>query len=173
MMMNKRRVVAVLWLVVMVCSLYGFPEVRLEDQFRGAHTPETLFEGKLLVLIGGDQRRTDGHIRAWAERLAQVCANGARIVGLTNLRGLPFFVSKNSVRSSLKKNLPGVPVLTDWSGTGYKQFGFIRGQVNLHVYSPDRQLVASFTGTLTEELAQNVVAVIERALSKPREKVGN
>lgn len=166
--MNKRAKAVILFLVAMVCSLQGFPEVRMEDQFRGPHTSESLFDGKLLVLIGGDQRRTDGHIQAWAERLTQVCANRARIVGLANLRGLPFFVSKNSVRSSLKKKLPVVPVLCDWSGAGFKQFGFIRGQVNLHVYSPDRQLVGSFTGSLTEERAKNVVAVIERALSRPR-----
>ncbi len=144
-----------------------FPEIKLEDQFRTAHTPDSLFalasSGQALVLIGGDQRRTDDQIRNWANRLKTALGERVRCVGLANLRGLPFFVSKNSVRSSLKKKLSDVLVLCDWNGAGFKQFALVRRQVNVLVYSRTRTLVGTVTGNPDEERVKAVTALVERA----------
>lgn len=142
-----------------------FPDIRLEDQFRSAHSPDSLFNeastGRPLVIIAGDQRRSDENIRAWVNLLKGTLGDRVRFIGLANLRGLPFFVSKNSVRSSLKKKLPDVLVLCDWKGDGFKQFAFVRGQMNVRVYSRSRALVGSITGTADVERAKAVVALID------------
>ena len=148
-------------------STQGFPDIQLEDQFRTAHTPDSLFSGVNsalpLVLIAGDQRRTDENIRVWVNLLKGSLGNRVQDVGLTNLRGLPFFVSKNSVRSSLKKKLPDVAVLCDWNGEGFKQFACVRKQMNIHVYSAARKLIGSFTGTPVDERVKAVAALVEVA----------
>ena len=151
--------------LLVALALHAIPEFRLEDQFRSIQTPELLFTGTPVVLVAGDQRKTDRHIQAWGERLQIALGNRVRVIGLSNLRGLPFFVSKNSVRSSLKKNLPKIPVLCDWNGSAYKQFGFIRGQVNAHVFAVNRNLIGSLTGTPSEDRVQTALALIERSLS--------
>ncbi|MBU1105583.1 MAG: hypothetical protein KKB51_02860 [Candidatus Riflebacteria bacterium] len=84
-------------------------------------------------------------------------------VGVANLRGLPFFVSKNSVRSSLKKKMPYVLVLCDWKGDGFKQFACVRRQMNVQVYSTARTLVGSVTGTPFDERAKAVTALVDLA----------
>lgn len=145
----------------------GFPEIRLEDQFRTAHSSDSLFadanSGRPLVIIAGDQRRTDENIRAWVNLLKGALGDRVRCVGLANLRGLPFFVSKNSVRSSLKKKMPDVLVLCDWNGDGFKQFACVRRQMNVQVYSMARALVGSVTGAPDDERVKAVVALVELA----------
>lgn len=145
----------------------GFPQIQLEDQFRTAQTPDTLFgagdAARPLVVIAGDQRRTDEHIRAWANALTVAVGARVRCVGVANLRGLPFFVSKNAIRSSLKKKLADVLVLCDWNGAGFKQLACNRGQVNVQVYAQTRTLVGSVTGTADSARVKEVVALVERA----------
>ena len=146
-----------------------FPDLQMEDQFRVAHTNDSFFSGpgsdRPLVLIAGDQRRTDDNIRAWVNLLKGPLGDRVRYVGMANLRGLPFFVSKNSVRSSLKKKLPDVQVLCDWNGDGFKKFAFVRRQTNVQVYSRTRALVGSVTGKPDDQTASAVISLVERALS--------
>lgn len=151
--------------VPVASSTAGFPDIRLEDQFRTSHDPDSLFaeanSGRPLVVVAGDQRRTDENIRAWVNLLKGLLGDRVRFIGVANLRGLPFFVSKNSVRSSLKKKLPDVPVLCDWKGDGFKQFAFVRGQMNVQVYSSSRALVGSVTGSADNERARAVAALLD------------
>lgn len=144
-----------------------FPEIKIRDQFRIEHTTQSLFSGKSpirpLVLIASDQRQTEKYIQTWTTLLKETLGERVHFVGLANLRGLPFFVSKNSIRSSLKKRLPNVPVLCDWNGSGFKELACVRGEQNVHVYSSDRKLVGSITGKASAETAKAVAELVERA----------
>lgn len=146
-----------------------FPDMQMEDQFRVAHTHDSLFSGagsdRPLLLIAGDQRRTDDNIRAWVNLLKGPLGDRVRYFGMANLRGLPFFVSKNSVRSSLKKKLPEVQVLCDWNGDGFKKFAFVRRQTNVQIYSRTRALVGSVTGKPDDQTASAVISLVELALT--------
>ncbi len=145
-----------------------FPDMQMEDQFRVPHTHDSLFSSESarpLILIAGDQRRTDDNIRAWVDLLKGSLGDRVGYIGMANLRGLPFFVSKNSVRSSLKKKLPDVPVLCDWNGDGFKKFAFVRRQTNVYIYSRTRSLVGSVTGKPDDENAKAVISLVELALT--------
>ncbi len=145
-----------------------FPDMQMEDQFRFAHTHESLFSSESarpIVLIAGDQRRTDDNIRAWVNLLKVSLGDRVSYLGMANLRGLPFFVSKNSVRSLLKKKLPEVQVLCDWNGDGFKKFAFVRRQTNVQVYSRARALVGSVTGKPDDQTASAVISLVELALT--------
>ncbi len=74
-----------------------FPDMQMEDQFRVPHTHDSLFSSESarpLVLIAGDQRRTDENIRAWANLLKGSLGDRVTYVGMANLRGLPFLCRK-------------------------------------------------------------------------------
>ena len=171
------------------CSLRGFaapptaantiefPEIKIRDQFRIEHTTESLFPGKKsslpLVVIASDQRQTEKYIHNWVNLLQEALGDRIQYVGLANLRGLPFFVSKNSIRSSLKKKFPNIPILCDWKGKGFQQLACIRGQQNVQVYSIDRKLAGSITGKADEESLKKVIALIERASKTAELKTEN
>lgn len=174
------------WLILLICSVFwsgaafaatppaikDFPDIKVRDQFKIEHSVDSLFSLQNstgpLVLIAGDQRRSDRDIQDWVNLLKESLGNRVQYIGLANLRGLPFFVSKNSVRSSLKKRMPDVPVLCDWKGEAFKQFAFVSRQQNVHVYSIERKLIGSVTGKASAETAKAVAELVERASAVSR-----
>ncbi len=138
----------------------GFP---LEDQFLKKHTWQSLFSGKTLIIIGGDQRKTAEYSKAWKAGLDPVLGQRVRIIGLANLDGVPFFVSNNSIRESLRESVPALPVLCDWDGKAFEALGMTPDTITVLVFRKNGTLAGRVTGLVTAAGVTRVQALVETA----------
>jgi hypothetical protein len=131
----------------------------LEDQHEKTHRAEGIFD-RPVVIVAGDQRKTDEDIRDWAKALRPLTGSKIRIVGLADLDGVPFFVPNGSVRSGIRETNPDTIVLCDWEGEVFEKFGFKTELPNVHVYDATGQLVGKVTGTATETRVSMVAKLL-------------
>jgi len=136
----------------------GFP---LDDQFQKKHTWQSLFNGKILIIIGGDQRKTAEYSKAWKAQLDPVVGQKARIIGLANLDGVPFFVSNNSIRENLRESVPGLPVLCDWDGKAFEALGMTPDTITVLVFRKNGTLAGRVTGLVTTAGVTGVQALVD------------
>jgi hypothetical protein len=133
----------------------------LDDQFQHSHRRADIFGAGAVVIIGGAQRKTPDAMHAWSESLRTRAPDGTRIYGLSNLKKLPFFVPKSSVRKNLAELLPNTPVLLDWKGKVYPGLGFPAGAVvSVGVFSASGELLGMVTGEHTPSRLDEVVALL-------------
>ena len=83
----------------------------LDDQFGRAHRQANVFGDGAVVMLAGAQRQAPDAMRAWERALRTRVPDGTRIVGLSNLKRLPFFVPKGVVTKGLA-NQPGATLST-------------------------------------------------------------
>ncbi len=133
----------------------------LEDQFGRTHRQAEVFgDGPVVVLAGAQRQAPDAMLR-WKHALRTRVPEGTRIIGLSNLKRLPFFVPKGVVTKGLAEQLPNIPVLCDWKGRVYADLGFPAGAViSVGVFSPSGDGLGIVTGEHAESRLSEVVALL-------------
>jgi hypothetical protein len=135
----------------------------LDDQFERPHRSADLFKDGPVVIIAGAQRKTPDAMQAWDRALRAGAPEGTRLFGLSNLKKLPFFVPKGSVRRNLAEMLPKTPVLMDWKGKVYPSLGFPTDAViSVGVFSASGKRLGLVTGEQDASRLQEVIGLISR-----------
>ena len=131
----------------------------LDDQFGRTHRQSDVFGDGAVVVLAGAQRQAPDAMRAWEQALRERVPEGTRIVCLSNLNRLPFFVPKGMVAKGLAEQLPNVPVLCDWKGKAYADLGFPPGAtISVGVFGASGERLGIVTG---EHAAARLNEVIE------------
>jgi len=100
-------------------------------------------------------------MRTWEHALRTRVPEGTRIIGLSNLKRLPFFVPKGVVTKGLAKQLPNIPVLCDWKGRVYADLGFPAGAViSVGVFGAAGERLGIIPGEQTESGLAEVMALL-------------
>ena len=120
-------------------SLVAF---RLKDQFDKVYTDNS-WSDNVIVLIGSD-RGGSAYNELWGKALHDSLRNvpgynRIQFVGLSDLRGVPFFL-KGFVRGKFPKDRESW-VLMDWKGTFPKAYQFEAGASNILVFDRKKSLV--------------------------------
>ncbi|MBW1758078.1 MAG: hypothetical protein JRD92_03935 [Deltaproteobacteria bacterium] len=135
----------------------------LDDQFGRTHRQGEIFGDGPVVILAGAQRKAPDAMQVWERTLRTRVPEGTRIIGLSNLERLPFFVPKGVVKKGLAQQLPNVPVLCDWKGRVYSDLGFPAGVViSIGVFDDAGQRLGLVTGEHTETRLAEVVALLSR-----------
>ena len=135
----------------------------LDDQFGRTHRQADIFGDGPVVILAGAQRQAPDAMQAWEHALRTRVPEGTRIVGLSNLKRLPFFVPKGMVTKGLAEQLPNVPILCDWKGRVYPSLGFPAGAVvSVGVFSGSGERLGLVTGEQTEPRLAEVLALLSR-----------
>jgi hypothetical protein len=135
----------------------------LDDQFGRTHRQADVFGDGPVVILAGAQRKAPGAMQAWERALRAGVPEGTRIIGLSNLKRLPFFVPKGVVTKGLAGQLPNVPILCDWKGRVYSDLGFQAGAViSVGVFSASGERLGLVAGEQSESRLTEVVALLSR-----------
>jgi len=135
----------------------------LDDQFGRTHRQADVFGDGPVVVLAGAQRQAPDAMRAWEHALRTRVPEGTRIVGLSNLKRLPFFVPKGLVTKGLAEQLPNVPILCDWKGRVYLDLGFpADATISVGVFSPSGERLGLITGEQTESRVAEIIALLSR-----------
>jgi len=134
-----------------VAGAFALRDFVLDDQFERTHRRADVFRHGPVVIVAGAQRKTPDAMQAWDHALRSLVPEGTRVLGLSNLKRLPFFVPKSAVRNNLAAQLPDTPVLMDWKGRLYPELGFPAGAtVSVGVFGPTGERLGIITGEPTE-----------------------
>ena len=114
----------------------------MEDQFRNSHSHAD-FLGRVLVVIGGDREGASAS-ENWGKALSQSLkpekdSGRLSLVGLSNLKGVPFFLKDYVRASSPRTKANGLC----WTGRGCspESYGFIAGNANVLVFDKEGALI--------------------------------
>jgi hypothetical protein len=136
---------------------------RLDDQFGRTHRQADVFGDGPVVVLAGAQRRAPDAMQVWERALRSRVPDGTRIIGLSNLKRLPFFVPKGVVTKGLAEQLPSIPVLCDWKGRVYSELGFPAGAtISVGVFSASGERLGMVTGEQSESRLAEVLALLSR-----------
>jgi hypothetical protein len=120
----------------------------LEDQFRLPHELQSYLGPKLVtIIIAGNKRSTAETMQPWFDLLKT--QGIAQMMGLADMRGLPFFVPKSIVRERLVKLYPKTTILLDFDGKTTDALGIVAGEANAYVYLGG-ELASTLVGPPTE-----------------------
>ena len=134
-------------------------DFKLDDQYERTHTQADIFTGKPVIMMAGMERKTPDAMEAWDKALRANAPDTVHVVGLSNLKGVPFFVPKSSIHKILVKQLPDTVVLCDWEGNVYKALGFPKGAtLSVAVFGPSGDRLGIVHGPVTDE---NLAQVLE------------
>jgi len=135
----------------------------LDDQFGRTHRQADVFGDGPVVILAGAQRKAPDAMRAWERALRTRVPEGTRIVGISDLKRLPFFVPKGMVTKGLAEQLPNVPILCDWKGRVYSDLGFPAGAViSVGVFDDSGQRLGLVTGEQTDTRLAEVISLLSR-----------
>lgn len=161
--MSARLVGWLLVAFVIAMPVSAATDFALDDQFGRKHTRASLFAGRPVVIVAGAQRKTPDAMSAWVSALRPRLPEGGLLVGLSNLKKLPFFVPKGSVKRTLADKLPATPVLLDWKGKVYPSLGFPDGATAaVAVFDGTGKRVGLVTGEVDEARALEVLELLSR-----------
>jgi hypothetical protein len=127
-------------------ALAATPSFRLEDQWERRVSAATVFSASV-VLVGGDHRNTGDRVAEWIAKL-----DGLRAYGIADLQGVPFFIPRELVRSTLRSSVPSASVLLDWGGEIYTPvLGFPSGkEIVVQVHRADGTLIRRVEGKVSK-----------------------
>ena len=135
----------------------------LDDQFGHTHRRGDVFGDGPVVILAGAQRKAPDAMQAWEHALRGRVPQGTRIVGLSDLKRLPFFVPKGMVTKGLAEQLPNVPILCDWKGRVYSDLGFPAGAtISVGVFGAAGERLGIIAGEHTEARLAEVVQLLSR-----------
>lgn len=142
-------------------------DFEVKDQFDRPHSKQSVFDHRLVVLVGGDQKEeTRNTLPKWLEALAPRLGDSVGLYGIIHPDGLPFFVPKSAVRSKLKERVAQTPVLIDFDGKIYRHFGFPKkNAVAVRVLGPDGSLVKAVNGPPSDAQRDLVLTAVEEELA--------
>lgn len=133
------------------------PYFSLEDQWERAVTSSVVFKDPT-VIIAGDQRETAEAILAWEKSLP-----GARLFGLANLDGLPFFVPHGAIRKNLRELGIKASVLLDWKGHVHSSLNVPKTRVAVvDVYEAGGRRVHRVEGLPSETNKRRTLEALDR-----------
>ena len=136
-------------------------EFKLEDQYGKSHTRAEIFSGKPVVMYAGMERKTPDAMEAWDRALRDKVPSTAKVVGLSNLEGVPFFVPKGSIHKTLVKQVPNTVVLCDWEGNIYAKLKFPKGAtIAVAVFDASGNRLVLVTGEVNDERMNEVLALL-------------
>lgn len=138
------------------------PVFSLKDQFDNPVDHTTLETSGFTVIIAGATRDTGDQIQAWYESIKEESGASLNILGLANLKKVPFFISKNSVRKSLRETCPEVRVILDWKGKAYPSFGFEKDGIFIHIYGPEGNLLSRYAGKHSPQALKEFLERLEK-----------
>ncbi|MGH1365546.1 MAG: hypothetical protein ACRBF0_18435 [Calditrichia bacterium] len=115
---------------------------KLKDQFDKKYTKAT-WEGQILVIIGSD-REGSKYSSSWGSAISDSMSgdpnySNIQIAGLSDLRGVPFFL-KSYVRGKFPKEKHQW-VLMDWKGLFPKTYQFREKLSNILIFGTDGRLI--------------------------------
>ena len=136
-------------------------EFKLDDQHGKSHTQADIFSGKPVVMYAGMERKTPDAMEAWDRALREKVLSTTKVVGLSNLEGVPFFVPKSSIHKTLRKQMPNTVVLCDWKGDIYGKLEFPKGAIiAVAVFDASGKRLGLVTGEVNDERMDEVVALL-------------
>ncbi len=146
---------------MLAAAAHASADFSLDDQFGRAHTRSSVFREDLVVIIAGSQRKTPDAMQAWDRALRSRVPDGVRLFGLSNLKKIPFFVPKGSVKRTLAEKLPKTSVLLDWKGKVYPTLGFSDGAtIAVGVFSASGERLGDVSGEVSETKLETVLALV-------------
>jgi len=148
------------------------PEWTLKDANNKAYKLAD-FEGRILVLLGSD-KKGDEENEVWGGKLAEKYNNQIAIVGLADLRGVPFFL-KGRMKSNFRnrRDTPsakyGVPILLDWKGDVPKSYGFFQVVSNQVVIDAEGIVQYIAHGKCTDQAFEKMCEILDALLEEEAE----
>jgi hypothetical protein len=134
---------------------------KLDDQYGKSHTQADIFSGKPVIMYAGMERRTPDAMEAWDRALRAKAPPNVKVVGLSNLEGVPFFVPKSSINKTLVKQMPKTVVLCDWEGDIYPKLGFPKGAtIAVAVFDANGKRRGLVTGEVNDKRMAEVLALL-------------
>jgi hypothetical protein len=157
-----RTILSILALVLsFAASVDAGTEFELDDQYGKSHTHSDIFSGKPVIMFAGMERKTPDAMEAWDEALRAKAAARAKVVGLSNLEGVPFFVPKSSIKKTLVKQVPKTVVLCDWEGDIYSKLAFPKGAtIAVAVFDATGKRLGLVTGEVDDKRMAEVLALL-------------
>lgn len=111
------------------------PSFVLDDAY-GNHYDLKAARGSYVFLLFGNRRMKDDN-RRWAMALKgnYGARPDVRIFMVADMRGIPFFITKNFVREQIRKENDPVPLLLDWDQEVNNRLGI--GPERIHILTCD------------------------------------
>lgn len=134
----------------------------------GSQYAREQMEGKLIILIMGPKKNEESNNK-WAETLLQAFPETERlkIFSIFDMRGIPFFISKDFIRGKVKKiqkNHP-VTILMDWDQKVNKLLGADKNGTDIFVLGPNEVLLSRQPGIYSDEklklLRKEIIKILE------------
>lgn len=136
-------------------------EFKLDDQYGKSHTHADVFSGKPVIIYAGMERKTPDAMQAWDRALRNKAPSNAKVIGLSNLEGVPFFVPKGSINKTLVKQVPNTVVLCDWEGDVYARLKFPKGAtIAVGVFDESGERLGLVTGVVNDQRMSEVLSLL-------------
>lgn len=142
----------------------AIPTFTLNDQHERQHSSRTLLrDRKPVLLISGDQRKSDRDIAAWHKALREAGVKGVVTRGLVDLEEVPFFIPDALVRRALRKSNPRLPVLCDYDGKVFKRLALPAGGVAVTVLDARGKKVGQVRGKPSKDGLARIKQLLKRS----------
>jgi len=156
-----RTIFFILGSLLFTASVHAGTEFKLNDQYGKSHTQADIFSGKPVIMYAGMERKTPDEMEAWDRVLRDKAPSTVKVVGLSNLEGVPFFVPKSSINKALVKQVPKTIVLCDWEGDIYAKLGFPKGAtIAVAVFDEKGNRLGLVTGKANDQHLDQVLALL-------------
>ena len=160
-LMATQRLLPCLTVLALASVASAATNFKLDDQYEKSHTQADIFRRKPVIMMAGMERKTPDAMEAWDKALRVRAPETARVVGLSNLEGVPFFVPKSSIKKALVKQMPDTVVLCDWKGKVYAELGFPKGAtISVAVFNASGDRLGIVNGPVTDEKLAEVLALL-------------
>lgn len=143
-------------------------DFKIKDQFGRTYTADS-WPDSIIVIIGSDRKGSE-FSGTWSGAIKDSLKNEpgfdrVKFVGLSDLRGVPFFL-KGYVRGKFPKE-PDNWVLMDWKGRFPEAYQFKEDHCNILIFDAHRQLIHQTAGTtLNLEKLKNITNSLSTMLAK-------
>ncbi len=149
------------------------PDLVLEDAHGTDHKLTGTSDHYVFLLFGN--RRMKDENRRWAIGFKNSYGARAdvRIFMIADMRGIPFFITKNFIREQIRKENHPVPLLLDWDQGVNSRLGIRPERINILVGDPAGRLAlrreySGFSEPAFDALHEELDAILRPAVS-PRD----
>jgi hypothetical protein len=137
------------------------PEFTISDQYDRHYSLQSL-SGRPLVLIASDKEGEEQN-RQWGALIRGKCGNSVRILGVADVRAVPFFL-KGKIRNDFRKDPNSI--LLDWKGTIFESFGLVKGVSNVVLIDGSGSIRYMYAGAPADEARERLFKEIESMLHR-------
>jgi cytochrome oxidase Cu insertion factor (SCO1/SenC/PrrC family) len=132
------------------------PEFVLFDQYDRQYSLQS-FAGRPLVLIASDKKGEEQN-RRWVASIRKKYGKGVRILGVADVRTVPFFL-KGRIRNDFKKDTNSI--LLDWQGNFFKSYGLAKGVSNVVLIDSSGYVRYLYAGGPSDDAREQLFKEIE------------